>query len=111
LQFYSETNLDPRIPFSRKEFVSKYNLISNFEMFSFIPLLGDGFKPEYLNINSDMFKDFASAFSKKNLGGIGLAAFTAKLKKSSEIEEESATYFSDDDFSYIKKFFDEKILN
>ena len=44
LQFYSNSNLDPRIPISRAEFVSNYKNIAKLDMFAFIPKLADGFK-------------------------------------------------------------------
>ena len=72
LEFFSRSSFDPRIAISRPEFVKNYANISDLEMFSFIPKLADGFKTEYLNINSDLFKDFASAFAKLHLGEMGL---------------------------------------
>ena len=50
-------------------------------MFAFIPKLTDGFKKEYLNINSDLFKDFASIFKEKNFGEMKISAFKDLLKK------------------------------
>jgi|TARA_B110001450_G_C17306919_1_gene353845 hypothetical protein len=59
LEFYSKSNLDPRVPISRSEFVDNYRNIAKLDMFAFIPKLAEGFKNEYLNINTDLMKDFA----------------------------------------------------
>ena len=74
-KFYEVSGLDTRIPVSKSEFINHFGEISKLDLFSFIPKIAKGFKDEYLNINSDISKNFAAGFKEKFLGDVSIDAF------------------------------------
>ena len=51
--YYKRTQMDPRIPIQRHEFIDAYHLVQDKNLFSIIPEIIEGFKNEHLNVDAD----------------------------------------------------------